>query len=135
MRPRSELECDSPMAGRRAGDVCHAETHGAHHLTHSCHTHVMEVHVRVLYILLEELVWSAVEVFSPNSSFLSSKERARVPVTSPEHGHYQSWHLESECLLHLTITWMKSCKRILSLTYHRIPPAKRILRISRITKV
>ena len=47
MRPRSELECDSPMAGRQAGDVCHAETHGAQHLTHSCHTHVMQVHGRV----------------------------------------------------------------------------------------
>ena len=61
------------MAG---GDVCHAETHGTHHLAHSCHAHVVEVHGRVQHIagyLDVELVWSAVELLleklSPNSSF------------------------------------------------------------------
>jgi hypothetical protein len=118
-------------------DVCHAGTHGAHHLTQLSRTCDGGGHVQHIVEYLDvELVSSAVEVvlekLSPNSSFFSN---VRVPVTSPEHSHYQSWHLESECLLHLTITWMKSCKRILSLTYHRIPPAKRILKISRITKV
>ena len=60
----------------QGGDVCHAETHGAHHLKHSCHAHVMVVDMFNAEYLDVELVSSAFEVvlekLSPNSSFFSS---------------------------------------------------------------
>ena len=124
----------------QGGDVCHAETHGAHHLKHSCHAHVMVVDMFNAEYLDVELVSSAFEVvlekLSPNSSFFQQRE-SRSPVRDTVTINLGTWSL-TVCCIWRSRGWKvakglrHSCRY---LTYQRIPPAKRILRISRVTKV